>query len=96
MATVEGAAANVESPQEKEVALTPSRLTTINLCLAAARRVAYEAADSRLLSPELAAGYPPRERSSPARCASSELAHGGSGRTVAEKYGERMHPPTNV
>ncbi len=30
--------------------------TTINLRLAAVRRVAYEAADSRLLSPELAAG----------------------------------------
>jgi hypothetical protein len=30
--------------------------TTINLRLAAARRVVYEAADSRLLSPELAAG----------------------------------------
>ncbi len=27
MATLEEAAANVESPQEKEVALTPSRLT---------------------------------------------------------------------
>jgi len=31
-------------------------LTTINLRLAAVRRVAYEAADSGLLSPELAAG----------------------------------------
>jgi hypothetical protein len=30
--------------------------TTINLRLAAVRRVAYEAADSGLLSPELAAG----------------------------------------
>ena len=30
--------------------------TTINLCLAAVRRVAFEAADSGLLSPELAAG----------------------------------------
>jgi hypothetical protein len=29
---------------------------TINLCLAALRRVAYEAADAGLLSPELAAG----------------------------------------
>ena len=29
---------------------------TINLRLAAVRRVAYEAADTRLLSPELAAG----------------------------------------
>ena len=31
-------------------------LATINLCLAAVRRLAYEAADSGLLSPELAAG----------------------------------------
>ncbi len=30
--------------------------TTINLRLAAVRRIAYEAADSGLLSPELAAG----------------------------------------
>lgn len=30
--------------------------TTINLCLAAVRRVAYAAADSGLVSPELAAG----------------------------------------
>src|SRR3974390_709610 len=33
--------------------------TTINLRLAAVRRVAFEAADSGLLSPALAAGIPP-------------------------------------
>jgi len=33
---------------------------TINQRLAAVRRLAYEAADSGLLSPELAAGHPAR------------------------------------
>jgi len=37
--------------------------TTINLRLAAVGRAAYETADSGLLSPELAAGNPTRQRS---------------------------------
>jgi hypothetical protein len=39
--------------------LAPS---TINVRLAAVRRLAYEASDTGLLSPELAAWHPPRER----------------------------------
>ena len=39
--------------------LAPS---TINVRLAAVRRLAYEASDTRLLSPELASRYPSRKR----------------------------------
>jgi hypothetical protein len=46
---------------------------TINLRLATARRVAYEAADAGLLSPELAAGIRRVKRAAP-RCPSRQLA----------------------
>ncbi len=49
--------------------------TTINLRLAAVRRVAYEAADSGLLSPELAAGNPSRQRRTSDWRALGQLAH---------------------
>lgn len=42
--------------------------TTINLRLAAVRRVAYKAADSGLLSPELAAGIPRVKGSGESAC----------------------------
>ena len=56
---------------------------TINLRLAAVRRIAYEAADAGLLSPELAAGIRPRKRASPYRRAPRELVNAGTGPTVA-------------
>jgi hypothetical protein len=49
--------------------------TTINLRLAAVRRVAYEAADSGLLSPELAAGIRQVQRRAPDRSATRQLAY---------------------
>jgi hypothetical protein len=44
--------------------------------LAAVRRLAYEAADTGLLSPELAAGISPREKRQEIGLASWKLAHG--------------------
>jgi hypothetical protein len=52
---------------------------TINLRLAAVRRVAYEAADAGPLSPELAAGIRRVKGVPPARCPPGELAHAGAG-----------------
>ena len=46
----------VGGPQQPDLAERPYAPATINLRLAAVRRVAYEAADAGLLSPELAAG----------------------------------------
>jgi hypothetical protein len=53
----------------------PLAPTTINLRLAAVRRIAYEAADSGLLSPELAAGIRRVKGVRPHRRASRQLAH---------------------
>lgn len=57
--------------------------STINLRLAAVRRIAYEAADSGLLRPELASEYPPRKGSSPVRRTSWELADRRTGSPAA-------------
>jgi integrase len=55
---------------------------TINLRLAAVRRIAYEAADAGLLSPQLAAGIR-RVKGVRHRCASRELADAGPGPTAS-------------
>jgi hypothetical protein len=57
--------------------------STINLRLAVVRRIAYEAADSGLLSPEACSGYPPREGSSAVRRTSREVADGRRGQATA-------------
>jgi hypothetical protein len=64
--------------------------STINLRLAAVRRIAYEAADSGLLSPELAAGDPPRKRSPTLGRTSWELAYGRARQTAARKHWSRQ------
>ena len=56
---------------------------TVNLRLAAVRRIAYEAADAGLLSPELGRRHPPcQRRATPGRPA-RELADAGTGTEVA-------------
>jgi len=56
--------------------------STINLRLAAVRRLAYEAADSGLLSPELAA-HSARQRSEEARHSAGKLVHGVPSQSTA-------------
>src|SRR5712692_3516858 len=56
---------------------------TINLRLAAVRRIAYEAADAGLLSPELAAGIRRVQGCPASRGPSRQLAHPRTGPTVA-------------
>ena len=58
--------------------------TTINLRLAAVRRVAYEAADSGLLSPPCGR-HPPGQRSTPDWRATGQLAHCRSGPLAADE-----------
>lgn len=55
---------------------------TMNLRLAAVRRLAYEASDSGLLSPEWVAGHPPGQRHEAARTASRQLAGGWEGQQL--------------
>jgi hypothetical protein len=55
---------------------------TINLRLAAVRRLAYEASDNGLLSPDLAAGIPPGERRQAARDADRQLVDSHTGATT--------------
>ncbi len=64
--------------------------TTINLRLAAVRRVAFEAADSGLLSPELAAGIRRVKGRSPDRRSPWKLADCGTGEASAGWCGERV------
>src|SRR2546426_3061221 len=45
-----------KSTRQEIPRMNPARMRVVNLRLAAVRRIAYEAADSGLLSPELAAG----------------------------------------
>src|ERR1700675_3833186 len=56
-------------PEQKNLA--PA---TINVRLAAVRRLAYEASDTGLLSPDLACRHPPRERREEVGCEDWELA----------------------
>jgi hypothetical protein len=60
----------------------PYAPSTINLRLAAIRRLAYEASDCGLLSPDLAAGISACEGGQAAGSACRELAHGGGGQEV--------------
>src|SRR4051812_21453796 len=60
--------------------------TTINLRLAAVRRVAYEAADSGLLSPELAAGIRRVKGVRPNWCEIGQLAYRRSRALVAAEF----------
>lgn len=52
--------------------------STINLRLAAVRRLAYEAADAGLLSPDFSSRNPSRKRSQEAWCQDWQLAHSGA------------------
>jgi hypothetical protein len=68
----------------------PYAPSTINLRLAAIRRLAYEASDRGLLSPDLAAGIRRSERSPAPGSSCRKLANGGRRQEVAE-CGKRQH-----
>jgi len=64
--------------------------TTINLRLAAVRRVAFEAADSGLLSPELAAGIRRVKGGAPDQSSGGELAYGRTEQATPGKRGPTL------
>jgi hypothetical protein len=63
--------------------LEQKNIAPTNVRLAAVRRLAYEASDPVLLSPELAAGIRPRQRGKASRCSGWQLVDPRSVKDIA-------------